>query len=42
MIGSYRIFEEITKILRNKLKLENTSIIPLPNINGGYMSDQNN
>jgi DNA-binding HxlR family transcriptional regulator len=42
MIGSYRIFEEITKILRNKLKLENTSIMPLPNINGGYMSDQNN
>jgi DNA-binding HxlR family transcriptional regulator/DNA-binding IscR family transcriptional regulator len=40
MIGSYRIFEEITKILRNKL--ENTSIMPLLDINGGYMSDQNN
>ena len=40
MIGSYRIFEEITKILRNKL--ENTSIMPLLDINGDYMSDQNN
>lgn len=40
MIGSYRIFEEITKILRNKL--ENTSIMPLLEIDGGYMSDQNN
>lgn len=40
MIGSYRIFEEITKILRNKL--ENTSIMPLLDINGGYISDQNN
>jgi DNA-binding HxlR family transcriptional regulator/DNA-binding IscR family transcriptional regulator len=40
MIGSYRIFEEITKILRNKL--ENTSVMPLLDINGGYMSDQNN
>jgi hypothetical protein len=40
MIGSYRIFEEITKILRNKL--ENTSIMPLLEINGGYISDQNN
>jgi DNA-binding HxlR family transcriptional regulator len=40
MIGSYRIFEEITKILRNKL--ENKSIMPLLDINGRYMSDQNN
>jgi DNA-binding HxlR family transcriptional regulator/DNA-binding IscR family transcriptional regulator len=40
MIGSYRIFEEITKILRNKL--ENTSIMPLLDINDRYMSDQNN
>jgi DNA-binding HxlR family transcriptional regulator/DNA-binding IscR family transcriptional regulator len=40
MIGSYRIFEEITKILRNKL--EKTSIMPLLEINGGYISDQNN
>jgi DNA-binding MarR family transcriptional regulator len=40
MIGSYRIFEEITKILRNKL--ENTPIMPLLDISGGYMSNQNN
>ena len=40
MIGSYRIFEEITKILRNKL--DNTPIRPLLDINGRYMSNQNN
>jgi DNA-binding HxlR family transcriptional regulator/DNA-binding IscR family transcriptional regulator len=40
MIGSYRIFEEITKILRNKL--DNTPIRPLLDINGHYMSNQNN
>jgi hypothetical protein len=40
MIGSYRIFEAITKILRNKL--ENTPIRPLLDISGGYVSNQNN
>ena len=40
MIGSYRIFEAITKILRNKL--DNTPIRPLLDINGGYVSNQNN
>ncbi|MGC2483041.1 MAG: hypothetical protein WA398_04715 [Nitrososphaeraceae archaeon] len=40
MIGSYRIFEAITKILRNKL--ENTPIRPLLDISSGYVSNQNN
>lgn len=41
MIGSYRIFEQITKILRNKLE-EGTGIMHLLDVSSSYMSKQNN
>jgi DNA-binding HxlR family transcriptional regulator len=40
MIGSYKIFEQITKLLRKKL--EGPRIINMLDVNNGYISKQNN
>ena len=41
MIGSYRIFEQVTKILHNKIE-EGTRIMHLLDFGSGYISKQNN
>jgi DNA-binding MarR family transcriptional regulator len=41
MIGSYRIFEQVTKILRNKIE-EGTRTMHLLDFGSGYISKQNN
>jgi DNA-binding MarR family transcriptional regulator len=41
MIGSYRIFEQVTKILHNKIE-EGTRTIHLLDFGNGYISKQNN
>jgi hypothetical protein len=41
MIGSYRIFEQVTKILHNKIE-EGTRTMHLLDFGSGYISKQNN